>query len=82
MDKFTPANIVATALVGDGAAAAILRTDAQPAIAKIDGALQHMWPDTLGIMGWNIDATGFEVVFDRAIPPLVRRNLRPVMDSF
>ncbi|MEP6827396.1 MAG: type III polyketide synthase, partial [Aestuariivirga sp.] len=56
--------------------------DAQPAIANIDGALQHMWPDTLGIMGWNIDATGFEVVFDRAIPPFVRRNIRPVMDNF
>ena len=82
LDKFTPANIVATALFGDGAAAAILRSDTRPTLAKIDGALQHMWPDTLGIMGWNIDATGFEVVFDRAIPPFVRRNIRPVIDSF
>jgi len=82
LDKFTPANIVATALFGDGAAAAILRADTQPKLAKIEGALQHMWPDTLNIMGWNIDATGFEVIFDRAIPPFVRRNIRPVMDNF
>jgi alkylresorcinol/alkylpyrone synthase len=82
LDKFTPANIVATALFGDGAAAAILRIDTRAGVTTIDSALQHMWPNTLGIMGWNIDATGFEVVFDRAIPPFVRRNIRPVMDNF
>ena len=81
LDKFTPANVVATALFGDGAAAAILRSDGDAKV-KIEGSLQHMWPDTLGIMGWNVDSTGFEVVFDRAIPPFVRRNIQPVMMEF
>ncbi|HEY4995999.1 MAG TPA: type III polyketide synthase [Aestuariivirga sp.] len=81
LDKFTPANVVATALFGDGAAAAILRKGVETKVT-IEGALQHMWPDTLGIMGWNVDSTGFEVVFDRAIPPFVRRNIKPVMEEF
>jgi len=27
-------------------------------IAEIEGTGQHMWPDTLDIMGWNVDAEG------------------------
>lgn len=30
-----------------------------------------MWPDTLDIMGWDVDETGFGVVFDRSIPSFV-----------
>ena len=32
---------------------------------------QKIWPDTLGIMGWDVDETGFGVVFDRSIPAFV-----------
>lgn len=32
-------------------------------------------------MGWRVDPTGFGVIFDRAIPPFVRNELRPVMED-
>src|SRR5882672_2995285 len=54
LDQLTKANIVATALFADGAAACILRAG-DSGIAEIEGAGQHMWPDTLNIMGWNVD---------------------------
>ncbi|ODN71852.1 type III polyketide synthase [Methylobrevis pamukkalensis] len=68
LDKLTKANIVATALFGDGAAACLLSTDGG-GLARIGATGQHTWPGTLGIMGWDIDETGFGVIFDRAIPP-------------
>ena len=55
MDTLTKANIVATALFGDGAAACVLRAGAG-GIAEVEMSGQHMWPDTLDIMGWSIDA--------------------------
>ena len=33
-----------------------------------------LWPDTLDIMGWNVDPTGFGVIFDRAIPPFAEEH--------
>lgn len=83
MDKFTKSNVVATALFGDGAAGAVLSVgDDDDCRVSIDGGCEHKWPDTLGIMGWNIDSIGFEVVFDRDIPPFARRHLKPVVDEF
>lgn len=67
LDELTKANIVATALFGDGAAACVLSTMGD-GLASIEGSGDHTWPDTLDIMGWNVDPTGFGVIFARAIP--------------
>ncbi len=82
LDKPTKANVVATALFGDGAAAAVVSCgQAEPAV-KLGIGYQHTWPKTLEIMGWKVDPNGFEVIFDRAIPPFARRHLRPAVESF
>jgi hypothetical protein len=64
LDELTKANIVATAPFGDGAAACVLRAG-EAGIAAVETGGQHNWADTLDIMGWNIDARGFRVIFDR-----------------
>ena len=64
LDKLTKENIVATALFGDGAAACVLRSG-ETGIAAVEMSGQHTWPDTLDIMGWDVDAEG------------LRRDLRP-----
>jgi alkylresorcinol/alkylpyrone synthase len=79
-DQLTKASIVASALFGDGAAACVVRAG-DGGIAVIEGSGQHMWSDTLDIMGWNVDATGLDVVFDRAIPPFVEEKVRPAVDG-
>jgi alkylresorcinol/alkylpyrone synthase len=78
LDTLTKANIVATALFGDGAAACVLR-NGRPGLAAIEMSGQHNWPDTLDIMGWTIDPQGFGVVFDRAIPPFAEANMAPAI---
>jgi alkylresorcinol/alkylpyrone synthase len=80
LDELTKANIVATALFGDGAAACVLRAG-DAGIAEVESAGEHTWPDTLDIMGWNVDPSGFGVVFDRAIPPFAESEIRPALEA-
>lgn len=74
LDKLSKANIVACALFADGAAAAVLRAG-EGGLARIEGGGEILWPDTLGIMGWDVDDPGLGVIFDRAIPPFVEANM-------
>jgi len=80
LDSDDPAAIVATAIFGDGAAAAVVSTEGE-GIATIAGAGERMWPDTLSIMGWRIEDPGFAVVFDRAIPPFIEAELAGAVDG-
>ena len=80
LDSDDPAAIVATALFGDGAAAAVLRGGAH-CIGQITGAAEKLWPDTQRIMGWNVEDPGLAVVFDRAIPPFVEENMAAAVDE-
>ena len=80
LDKLTKANIVATALFGDGAAACVLRAG-EAGVAAVEMSGQHIWPDTLDIMGWAIDPQGFGVIFDRDIPPFAEANMAPAVDG-
>jgi alkylresorcinol/alkylpyrone synthase len=78
-DQLTSANIVATALFGDGAAACVLSTQGDG--LTIEGAAEHTWPDTLDIMGWQVDPEGFGVIFDRSIPVFAAAHLREAMEA-
>lgn len=81
-DEMTKSNIVATALFGDGAAACVLSGDDGDAIGEIEHTGEHTWPDTLDVMGWRIDPTGFGAIFSRSIPDLATQDLRPAADDF
>ena len=81
MDEMTKSNIVATAIFGDGAAAAVLCAGAE-GFASIEHAGEHTWPKTLDVMGWRVDPQGFGAIFSRSIPDLALRDLRPAADEF
>jgi alkylresorcinol/alkylpyrone synthase len=80
LDTDDPAALVATALFGDGAAAAVVSTSGK-GHAVITGAGERQWPETLGIMGWRVEDPGLAVVFDRAIPPFVTAELAAAVDA-
>jgi alkylresorcinol/alkylpyrone synthase len=79
-DELTPANMVATALFGDGAAACVL-VAGEKGLRTIEAGAEHTWPDTINIMGWNVDTAGFGVIFDRSIPAFAAANLRRAMEG-
>ncbi len=79
-DETTKSNIVATALFGDGAAAAIVSAQGDgPAI--VDSG-EYTWPDSLDIMGWDVANDGLQAIFSRDIPALVETKLRDAALTF
>jgi alkylresorcinol/alkylpyrone synthase len=79
-DLATKANMVALALFGDGAAAAVLRSGPGGRIQIVEAG-QHTWTDTLDIMGWRVDPMGFGVIFDQSIPRFAYDNLAGGVDG-
>jgi len=78
------ANVIATALFGDGAAAAVLSSDTEAALeAPVLGAWgEHTWPGTLDVMGWNVEDDGLGVLFSQNIPSIVRRDYMAALERF
>ena len=88
-DRLTPSNIVATALFGDGAAAAIIQSPAAPGeedggpfIGRVGPGGEHCWRDTLDIMGWRVDGLGLDVVFHYSIPEVVANDYPATLAGF
>src|SRR6476646_4928914 len=80
LDSDDPAAVVATALFGDGAAAAVV-TSGKHSLGRITASAEKLWPDTLRIMGWDVEDAGLSVIFDRAIPPFVEAELSEAVDG-
>ncbi|HET7817317.1 MAG TPA: type III polyketide synthase, partial [Sphingomicrobium sp.] len=80
LDSDDPAAVVATAIFGDGAAAAVVAAG-EGGLARLLGSAEKMWPDTLDIMGWRVEDPGLGVVFDRAIPPFIEAELAAAVDE-
>jgi alkylresorcinol/alkylpyrone synthase len=80
------ANLVASGLFGDGAAAVVAAGAAHghgdlPHIEVLDSR-SHLYPDTERAMGWDITSTGMRIVLDAAVPDLVHQHLRGDVDGF
>jgi alkylresorcinol/alkylpyrone synthase len=81
-DRMQKADIIATVLFGDGAAAACLSGHApQGRQVTLAAGTQTTWPDTLDIMGWDVDDIGLGVVFDRSIPTFVSEHMAKATDG-
>ena len=80
LEALGKADIISTAIFGDGAAAAVLGAGAE-GFAQVTGMAEHTWPDTLDVMGWDVGPRGLNVVLTRDLPTFVRKAIRPVMES-
>ncbi|HEY1505848.1 MAG TPA: 3-oxoacyl-[acyl-carrier-protein] synthase III C-terminal domain-containing protein [Stellaceae bacterium] len=77
---FTKSNLVATALFGDGATAAVISCDGDGPALGPGG--EFTWPQSLDIMGWDVADDGLKAIFSRDIPALVQRDLREATENF
>ena len=82
-DDRSGANQVATAIFGDGAAAAVVtgsgRGNGGP---RIVASRSILYPGTEHLMGWEISEEGFRLVLSREIPALIQRELPGDVDRF
>jgi alkylresorcinol/alkylpyrone synthase len=81
-DRGTKADVISSALFGDGAAAAVLRAGSDKAGLRIGAAAEHTWPRTLDIMGWVIDPVGFRVMLSRSLPRFVEQRMAAPVRRF
>ncbi len=80
-------NLVAASLFGDGAAAALVVADDAPVVnghrpLELVASSSTFWPDTLDVMGWDVDGAGLHVIFARDIPTIVHERVRPGLSEF
>ena len=79
-DDISKSNIVATALFGDGAAGAILSTEGAGPTLGPGG--EHTWPNSLDIMGWEVEEDGLKARFAQSIPALVASDFKSILHTF
>ena len=75
-DDPSMANLVASGLFGDGAAAVVAVGDERPGSGPtIVDSRAHLYPDTERAMGWDIGGTGLKIVLGAEVPDLVTEYL-------
>jgi alkylresorcinol/alkylpyrone synthase len=82
IDRGSKADVISSALFGDGAAAAVLCAGPPTGELRIGAAAEHTWPRTLDIMGWMIDPVGFRVMLSRSLPRFVEQKLAAPVRRF
>ena len=85
-NDFSKANIISTALFGDGASSYLIDNEGD---CEILSTFEFTWKDTLNLMGWNIENDGLAVVFDKSIPdfienrfPKLIKKIKPIIDGY
>jgi alkylresorcinol/alkylpyrone synthase len=82
-DDRSVANLVASGLFGDGAAAvvAVGANRPEPGPCVLDSR-SHLFPDSEQMMGWDVGAGGLKLVLDPRVPEIVRQYLGEDIRSF
>ena len=77
------ANIIASGLFGDGAAAMLIGGNANAeAGPQVQATRSLVFPNTEEILGWEIVDSGFKIVLSSKLTDLVRANILDEVDSF
>ncbi len=83
----TVAGFVGTALFGDGAAAVVVVGERRAARMGVTGpavldSRSHLYPGSLRTMGWDVGASGLQLVLSPDVPEVVSRHLPGDMSAF
>jgi alkylresorcinol/alkylpyrone synthase len=91
-DDTAVANLVASGLFGDGAAAVVAVGDSHPlafrtgpgpgAQPRVLASRSRLYPDTERAMGWDVGETGFKIVLGAEVPSLVETYVGDDVDAF
>ena len=88
-DDASTANLVGSALFGDGAAAVVMvgerraaRLSAAQAGPRVVATRSRFYPDTDHVLGWDVGGTGFRLVLAATVADVVDKYLRDDVDAF
>jgi len=77
----SPDNLVACALFGDGAGAALVTGSAVPGVRIVD-TTSCIIPDTLDAMGFDLRDGGFHMVLAKSVPETLRDQIGPLVKDW
>src|SRR6201997_1808992 len=85
--KPTVSGLVATAMFGDGAAAVVAVGDRRAEQLSPNGpdildSRSRLYPDSLQIMGWNVDSAGLQLMLSSELPSVIERYLADDVNKF
>jgi len=82
-DDRSVANLIASGLFGDGAAAVVgVGADRSVPGPRVVDSRSHLYPDSQRIMGWDVSGTGLKIVLDAQVPAIVKQYLGTDIRSF
>jgi alkylresorcinol/alkylpyrone synthase len=86
-DDASMANLVASGLFGDGAAAVVLVGDRRAAALGLEGphvvaTRSRLYPDTERVMGWDVGGSGFRIVLAASVADVVEEHLGHDVTAF
>jgi alkylresorcinol/alkylpyrone synthase len=82
-DDVSVANLVASGLFADGAAAVVARgVGSGPVGIEVVDSRSRLYPDSERAMGWDVTSGGLRIVLDVSVPDLVEEHLRGDVDAF
>jgi alkylresorcinol/alkylpyrone synthase len=84
-DDASVANLVATGLFGDGAAAVVMAGAARANGAsgpRVVATRSVLYPDTEWVMGWDVGDGGFKVVLSAKVPEVIEARIGADVDAF
>ncbi len=75
-DDMSVANLVASSLFGDGAAAVVATGAHRPRTGpQVLASRSRLYPDTEEVMGWDIGSQGFKIVLSAEVPDIAEKYL-------
>lgn len=82
-DDLSVANLISSALFGDGAAAVIVAgAELKTSGPQVMDTCSSFYPNTQEVMGWDISEKGFRIVLSPSVPEMVYQHLADDVAGF
>ena len=79
-DDTSPANLVASALFGDGAAAVAIAGRTERPGVRLLQTLSHIFPESTGALGFDLHEDGFHSVISKDIPAILKAEILTLVE--
>src|SRR6195952_1314543 len=82
---YSKSNFIGSSLFSDGIAACIIKGDNHSSPSqKVDyiASSSKLYYDSLEVMGWDFQDTGFKVLFSKDIPTFIKEHIKEDIDEF
>jgi alkylresorcinol/alkylpyrone synthase len=81
---YSKSNFIGSSLFSDGIAACIIKGDNHHNDGKVSyvASSSKLYYDSLDVMGWDFQDTGFKVLFSKDIPTFIHEHIKGDIDEF